>query len=178
MRSRWLRLLGASLFLISCAQATTSVPPQATASLAVATRVPITTEAATVAPIGRPTATVAPAVTQPSLFAPVSDSDWQIGPATAAVTLIEYGDFQSPFCAALELVLQKLRTEYPDDLRVVYRQYPLPQNDKARLAAQAAEAAEAQGKFWEMHDKLYAAQVEWVDLAPEAFQSTLSEYAA
>ncbi len=177
MRAPWVLTLAATFVLVGCGQAPTSPPPGPTASLAIATRVPINTVAATVAPTG-PVVTPTPAPTQPSLFAPVTDADWQIGPPAAAVTLVVYGDFQSPFSAALQKVLARLRTEYPQDLRVVYRQYPLPQDDKARLAAQAAEAAGAQGKFWEMHDKLFAAQLDWASLAPDAFKMLLPQYAA
>src|SRR6185503_3530095 len=178
MRPPCARLLAASLFFAGCARATTPSPtPLATASPPVATQVPITTAAATARPAG-PTPTLAPTATQPSLFTPVTASDWQVGPAKAAVTLIVYGDFQSPFCASLEVVLARLRNEYPEDLRIVFRQYPLPQHDKARLAAQAAEAAGAQGKFWQMHDKLFASQLEWANLTPVTFTEVLTDYAA
>jgi cyclophilin family peptidyl-prolyl cis-trans isomerase/protein-disulfide isomerase len=176
MRLAWMRLLATGLFLCGCAQATTGTPPATTDIPPVATRVPINTPAASPTPFGPPSSPT-PAPTQASLFAPVSEADWQTGPATAAVTLIVYSDFQSPFCAALELVLARLRTEYPDDLRVVFRQYPLPQHDKARLAAQAAEAAGAQGKFWEMQSELFANQPDWADLTPVAFKPLLAEYA-
>jgi cyclophilin family peptidyl-prolyl cis-trans isomerase/protein-disulfide isomerase len=142
----------------------------------VATRAPINTAASTSAPT-QPIGTATPAPTQPSLFAPVTSDDWQVGPSKAAVTLVVYGDFQSPFCADLEVILARLRREYPDDLRIVFRQYPLPQHDKARLAAQAAEAAGEQGKFWEMHDKLFASQAEWTSLTLDAFEAALPDYA-
>ena len=94
------------------------------------------------------------------------------------MTLVEYSDFQCEYCAGLERVLRQLRREYPDDLRLVFRPYPLPQNDKARLAAAAAEAAGAQGKFWEMHDKLFDTQPDWAAQKPAEFHATLVQFAA
>jgi cyclophilin family peptidyl-prolyl cis-trans isomerase len=75
-------------------------------------------------------------------------------------------------------VLADLQALHPEDLQVIFRPYPLwPVNDKALLAAQAAEAAGAQGQFWAMHDLLFARYEEWVDLSPEAFQPWLSQAA-
>jgi cyclophilin family peptidyl-prolyl cis-trans isomerase len=76
-------------------------------------------------------------------------------------------------------VLAQLEQDHPDDLRLVYRQYPLlPIHDKASLAGQAAEAAGAQGEFWPMHDLLYDRWDEWTLLTPEAFQNWLGQAAA
>ena len=121
--------------------------------------------------------------TQASLFPPVSETDWVAGADDAAVTLIEYADFQCPFCAQFAPILAQLQADYPDDLRVVFRHFPLagppenPTHDKALLAAQAAEAAGLQGQFWEMHDLLYAKQAEWVELTGEAFTEWLGDEA-
>lgn len=117
-------------------------------------------------------------------FAQVSDSDWQLGLSDAQLTLVEYGDFQCPSCAQFSAVLTELEARFPDDLRVVFRHYPLigtpeqPLHDKAALSAQAAEAAGVQGKFWEMHDVLFATQVEWRGLSIEDFEDWLQETAA
>jgi protein-disulfide isomerase len=81
------------------------------------------------------------------------------GPADAPVTIVEWSDFQCPFCARAEETLTRLRQEYPDKIRFVWRDMPLPFHDQARPAAIAARAAGAQGKFWAMHDRLYAAGV-------------------
>jgi cyclophilin family peptidyl-prolyl cis-trans isomerase/protein-disulfide isomerase len=124
-----------------------------------------------------PSPTPPPTATQPSLFAPVSEADWQLGPQDAVATLIVYDDFQCAFCANLEPILARLRSEFPADLRLVYRHYPLPQDDKARLAASAAEAAGQQGKFWEMHDLLFASQAKWSGLSVAAFGPRLDDYA-
>jgi Na+/H+ antiporter NhaA len=83
------------------------------------------------------------------------------GPDTAPVTLTEYGDYQCPYCGQAEIVIRQLLDEFGDELRYVWRHLPL--NDvhvNAQLAAEATEAAGAQGAFWEMHDKLLVAQEE------------------
>ncbi len=80
------------------------------------------------------------------------------GPATAKVTIVEFSDFQCPFCARVNPTLDQIRTTYPDDVRIVFRHSPLPFHPNAAPAAEAAVAAEWQGKFWEMHDKLFANQ--------------------
>jgi protein-disulfide isomerase len=81
------------------------------------------------------------------------------GPADAPITIVEWSDFQCPFCARAEETLTRLRQEYPDKIRFVWRDMPLPFHDQARPAAMAARAAGAQGKFWAMHDRLYADHV-------------------
>jgi len=81
------------------------------------------------------------------------------GRSTAAVTLVEYGDYQCPFCGNTYPIIQKLQKQFGDQLRFVFRNFPLPQvHAYAQRAAEAAEAAAAQGKFWEMHDYLYEHQ--------------------
>ncbi len=81
------------------------------------------------------------------------------GPADAPITIVEWSDFQCPFCARVEETLTRLRQEYPDKIRFVWRDMPLPFHEQARPAAIAARAAGAQGKFWAMHDRLYADHV-------------------
>ncbi|WP_127507110.1 Na+/H+ antiporter NhaA [Actinoplanes solisilvae] len=79
------------------------------------------------------------------------------GPADASVTLVEYGDFQCPYCGRAEPVVRELMTD--DDLRYVWRHLPLADvHPQAQIAAQAAEAAGLQGKFWEMHDLMFTRQ--------------------
>jgi protein-disulfide isomerase len=80
------------------------------------------------------------------------------GPATAQVTVVEFSDFQCPFCSRVVPTLERLRKEYPTQVRIFFRHFPLPFHENAAPAAEAAVAAEAQGKFWEMHDKLFANQ--------------------
>jgi protein-disulfide isomerase len=80
------------------------------------------------------------------------------GPAFPKVTIIEWSDFQCPFCSRATPTVDKLRQLYSKDVRVVFRNLPLPMHPNARIAAQAAMAAHAQGKFWPMHDRLFADQ--------------------
>jgi Na+/H+ antiporter NhaA len=77
------------------------------------------------------------------------------GPDDAPVTLVEYGDYECPYCGQAEVVIRELLDSFGDDLRYVWRHLPLNDvHEHAQMAAEAAEAAAAQGKFWEMHDKL------------------------
>lgn len=110
-----------------------------------------------------------------SPFPPVTDRDWQQGSEAARVTIIEYADFQCPYCAELAPALSRLRKEYPQDFRLVFRHFPLGSlHDKAHLAALAAEAAGAQGQFWGMHDVLYAQQLEWKKFNEQEFRDWLA----
>jgi Na+/H+ antiporter NhaA len=90
------------------------------------------------------------------LAVPVSaKKDHVRGPADAPVTLVEYGDFECPYCGQAESVVRELLADYGDDLRYVWRHLPLTDvHPYAQLAAEASEAAAKQGKFWEMHDQL------------------------
>jgi protein-disulfide isomerase len=89
----------------------------------------------------------------------VDKKDWVRGPADAPVTLLEYGDFECPFCGQAFWELKRLEQAVGDRVRFVFRHFPIAQaHPHALLAAEAAEAAGAQGKFWEMHDTLFANQ--------------------
>jgi protein-disulfide isomerase len=90
-----------------------------------------------------------------------ADSGRTRGGANAKVTLEEYGDYQCPPCGALFPELKKLEKEYGDEMRFVFRHYPLQIHKHARTAAHAAEAAGLQGHFWEMHDIIYQNQAIW-----------------
>jgi Na+/H+ antiporter NhaA len=86
------------------------------------------------------------------------------GPADALVTLLEYGDFECPFCGQAEPVIRELLSSADDDIRYVWRHLPLSDvHPHAQLAAEASEAAGAQGSFWEMHDTLLAHQGELLE---------------
>jgi protein-disulfide isomerase len=86
------------------------------------------------------------------------------GNPNAPVTLEEFGDFQCPSCGSYHPELKKIEAEFGDKLKVIFRELPLlPMHEHALMAAQAAEAAGVQGKFWEMHDLLYDNQAKWVD---------------
>jgi protein-disulfide isomerase len=95
----------------------------------------------------------------PRLTLPVTERDHIRGPATALVTLVEYGDYECPYCGEAFPVVEKLRRALGNRLRFVFRHFPLAQmHPHAQDAAEAAEAAAAQDKFWEMHDTLYTHQ--------------------
>lgn len=102
--------------------------------------------------------------TDPTLLQ-INDTDHIRGNKDAKATLIEYGDFQCPACGAYYPLVKKLETDFPDNLAVVYRDFPLTSIHKnAMNGAKAAEAAGLQDKFWEMHDMLYEKQDEWSNL--------------
>ncbi len=114
-----------------------------------------------VKPAGNPVATTPPAAAEPTNvignIRPVSESDHLRGPANAKVTIIEYSDIECPFCKKFHPTLQKLMSEYPNDIRWVFRHFPLEQlHADARPAALASECAGEQGKFWEMLDAMFA----------------------
>lgn len=85
----------------------------------------------------------------------------------APFTIVEFSDFQCPACAATTPAIDALLAQYPDRVRVVYRHFPLiALHDSAVLAARFSEAAALQGKFWELHDQLFATQLEWSEQSP------------
>jgi protein-disulfide isomerase len=93
------------------------------------------------------------------LTEPVSKVDHVIGPHQAAVTLIEYGDFECPNCKQAAPVVKLMLEHFAGRIRFVYRHFPLEQvHPHALLAAEAAEGAGGQGQFWQMHDLLFVNQ--------------------
>lgn len=78
------------------------------------------------------------------------------GKADAPVTIVEFSDFQCPFCAQAQTILEAVLAKYPDQVRLVYKHYPLPFHPAALPGAIASLAAQEQGKFWELHDVLFA----------------------
>lgn len=95
------------------------------------------------------------------LAVPVTDRDHSLGPSDAPVTLVEYGDYECEYCGAAYPIVNEIRAQLGDRLRFVFRNFPLATiHNHAGVAAQAAEAAAAQGKFWQMHDILYEHQQE------------------
>ncbi|HEX9592108.1 MAG TPA: thioredoxin domain-containing protein [bacterium] len=94
----------------------------------------------------------------PGVIYPVSPGDAPSkGPADAPVVVIEYSDFQCPYCQSTSEIMRQLVEKFPNKIRFVFKNHPLPNLHKdAQLAAEAALAAKAQGKFWEMHDLLFA----------------------
>jgi len=94
-----------------------------------------------------------------TLTPPVGERDHSSGPAPAAVTLVEYGDFECPSCRKAYTMVKELQRRLGKDLRVVFRNFPLTKlHPHAQHAAEAAEAAAAQGAFWQMHDRLFERQ--------------------
>jgi protein-disulfide isomerase len=85
---------------------------------------------------------------------PIGDSPTK-GPKDALVTIVEFSDFQCPFCSKAFESIQKVEKNYGDKVRMVFKHYPLPFHKQAKPAARVAMAAGEQGKFWEMHDKLF-----------------------
>jgi protein-disulfide isomerase len=104
------------------------------------------------------TATQAPAITA---------TDWKQGNLTSTVSVIEYGDYECPACAAYQPMVKQLLQDYSSKILFVFRNFPLYNvHPDAAVSAMAAEAAGQQGKFWEMHDLLYTKQTEWATTAP------------
>ncbi len=119
---------------------------------------------------------------------PVTEHDHVDGPATAPLTLIEYGDYECPYCAKAHPVLESLRQAFSGKLRFVYRHVPKSSQGFLKQAAQAAEFAAAQGKFWPMHAQLFAQEGQHdlehlveaarkVGLDPEGCRKALVEHA-
>jgi protein-disulfide isomerase len=90
---------------------------------------------------------------------PVNERDHVAGPDDAPVTLVEYGDYECPHCGRAHPVVKAVQRELEGQLRFVFRNFPLAEaHPHALLAAQSAEAAGAQGRFWEMHDMIFEHQ--------------------
>lgn len=110
---------------------------------------------------------------------PVQPTDHIRGATSSPVSVIEYGDFECPACGAYEPIVEQLEKAYGSKVTFVFRQYPLYQiHQNAMISAQASEAAGLQGKFWEMHDLLYAHQDAWVNLSGDALTKQLDTYAS
>jgi protein-disulfide isomerase len=102
---------------------------------------------------------------------PVGNS-YAKGPADAPVTIIEFSDFQCPFCAQAAALVEQVIEAYPKEVRFVYKNYPLPFHKEAMPAAKAAIAAGKQGKFFEMHDKLFE---NYRSLSPDYYAKAAGE---
>jgi cyclophilin family peptidyl-prolyl cis-trans isomerase/protein-disulfide isomerase len=135
--------------------------------------------------LGEPTCIPNPPPPTPSaedleVFTPDPETDWILGPADAPITIVEYADFQCPYCSLAHQNLKVLLEKYPDEVRFVYRHFPLASiHDKAISATRAAEAAGLQGDdaFWAMYDMFYETQSEWSDFSLEEFDSFVVEKA-
>ncbi len=96
----------------------------------------------------------------PRTVVAVDADDPVVGPANASVEIIEFSDFQCPFCQRLIGTLEQLKSAYGTDIRLVFKDYPLPNHPDAFKAAEAGNCANEQGKFWELHDTMFARQSE------------------
>ena len=175
---RWLMAAGIAVLLGACAPAT---PP--------ATPSPTPLPPPTAAPAATPTPTPVPTIPCRASRQGVSPAreaqeyltayDHILGnPQQAAVFLVVYSDFQCTSCAALAPVLRHVQQAHSQEVVLVFRHFPLLNlHDKAALAAQAAEAAARQGKFWEMHDLLFAEQTRWTGMDGKAFLAYLQNAA-
>lgn len=110
-----------------------------------------------------------------TILAVVSD-DHTKGNFDAKVTLVEYLDFECEACGAYYPLIKQLGTEFPNDLRIVTRYFPLPGHKNSMTAAIAVEAASKQGKYWEMHDILFENQEKWGN-KPMPTPQVFEEYA-
>ncbi|MEO5888110.1 MAG: peptidylprolyl isomerase [Anaerolineales bacterium] len=120
-----------------------------------------------------------PGPESPSIFPAESKTDHMRGAEDPTVTIMAYSDYQDLRSRLFEDVTDRLLEEHPNDIRVVSRIFPLIKiNDKAARAAQAAEAAAEQNKFWELHDLLYAQQENWVNLSVTDFEQWISAQAS
>jgi protein-disulfide isomerase len=112
----------------------------------------------------------------PELATPVSAEDHIQGPASAVVTLVEYGDYQCPACGMAYPEVKRLQREFGTNLRFVFRNFPLTEvHPLARPAAEVAEAASLLHRFWPMHDWLYEHQEEWSAYGGEALEAGLRQ---
>lgn len=117
-------------------------------------------------PVAATTSTAANGEQQPAPLAgvPGAEPPWTLGPANAPAKLEEFGDYQCPPCGLFHPILKQMHQEFGDKLQITFRENPLtPAHQHALAAASAAEAAGMQGKYWEMHDRLYEHQKDWSD---------------
>ncbi len=98
------------------------------------------------------------ALEPPRVDVQVAQNDPTKGPATAPITLVEFSEFQCPFCQRVGPAIQQVLATYGDKVRLVFRDYPLPFHDNAQSASEAAQCAHEQGQFWAYHDKLFQNQ--------------------
>lgn len=157
-----------SIFILSACSSATEIPP--TSTVVVEQPIILDTPTSVVSCSGI-TAAATPAANSASIYPPASQADFFVGPADAPVTIIEYCDFQAQGCRNMAVVFGELMRNRTD-VRFILRPLPLigilDKSDKAILAALAADE---QGRFWAMHDLLFAKHDEWVNLKPEAFNA-------
>ncbi|MFH1185719.1 MAG: peptidylprolyl isomerase [Chloroflexota bacterium] len=171
--ARW-AAAGALCMLASCGPV--ALPPTATTA-------PPTESAAPNPNLGCTAIDASPTPSTALLLRPVTSSDFGRGPEDAPVTMLLYCDFQSAECEIFNRVLDQLAESRAEDLRVVYRLFPVPVSavaslDKSEISARAAIAAGNQGRFWEMRDLLHQRYSDWVPLSPADFRAWILREAA
>lgn len=176
-------LVAMLVILSACGPQPTAQPPTTQAPTTASTPLPTTAAPTDIVPTGPVTINTpeAPGECVPSALSlrPIDDTDWVKGASAdqAKMTIIEYSDFQCPGCSGMYPVTEELLKAHPE-VRFVYRHFPLTSiHDKSFRAAEAAEAAGAQGKFWEMYALLFQSQADWTSLSAEEFDKKLEEYA-
>ena len=111
-----------------------------------------------------------------AILGEVTEDDWAIGPEDAVLTVVEYSDFQCPYCGPAGLTILEFQAAHPDDVRYVYRHFPLTFHEKAPMTAYAADAAGQQDLFFEMEHFLYETQDEWSYISDmDEFETWLRE---
>lgn len=164
-------LLGLALMLVSCTPAAPTLSPVLPAASTY-------TQSATSTPTSMPCTILHVPVTPEALPAELGNRAHATGTANAPVTIVVFSDYQCPYCALLAARLKNILLAHPNDVRLVFVDTPLSNRDKDALATQAVEAADIQGKFWEMHDLLFDKQATWSALTPAAFQAWVVQQAA
>jgi len=180
MRKTWLSLILLSLFFLSACSGVTSpgipatIQPVETVQ-AVRPTIPadaIAMECQVVS--SEPT----PGPTEVSIFPSIQDEDWKKGAANPRMTIIEYSDFQCPYCSLLAQELDLFMQEHSDEVQLAFRHFPITSlHPLALTGAYAAEAAGLQGKFWEMHDLLFASQGTTATMTEDQFIEWLPQQA-
>ena len=164
-----------SFQLSACATSTTTNTPSINATPSPAINIIFPTPPSCTSLSTAPT----PGPDVPSVFPPISDRDHTRGAENPVVTVMDYSDYQDPRSALFYEAVSQVVDEHPDEVRMVSRIFPLVAiNDKAAIAAQAAEAATEQGKFWEIHDLLYKQQANWLNLSAEDFEQWIAAQAS
>jgi protein-disulfide isomerase len=108
----------------------------------------------------------------------IQEDSYVQGISDAQVTIVAFEDFQCPACASVQAQLEQIKEEYPDDVRFIFRHFPLRTiHPNAQTASEASEAAGEQDKFYEYHDYLFSTQAEWSSLTGDDFIEKLVEYA-
>ncbi len=157
---RLFTLTASVLILFSCTPTTVPLPPKTPAA-------PVSTST----PAAMACTILHFPATPEALGAEFGDHAHIAGPANAPVTIVVFSDYQCPACAYLAASLKQIRLTHATDVRFIFVNTPISGRDKDAFATQAVEAADLQGKFWEMHDLLFEKQAEWSALTPTAFEN-------